>query len=194
VSLKKALQCLHESDDLWRKSGYRRGEIITGKNIAFIYLEQGDIAAAEKVLENVLEVIKQVPDKEYERLIVKQLALMEIKRSDLKKALEYTNQASILAEISKKDYAKADNLALYGQISMIAGDHEKAECQLNDAIDIFGKTKQLYKVAETQYLLASLIKEFDPEKARSLLQSAVEFFKNAGAPKWVEECEKLIKS
>jgi len=71
---------------LWSKSGYRRGKILSRKNIAQINIQQNRLDNANIVLIDVMDVLKEVPDQEYERQIVRLYAMMEIRRLDPMKA------------------------------------------------------------------------------------------------------------
>ena len=123
---------------------------------AYAANERAAAAQAREYLDKSLAIARQIPSVQLEIRSLSQLSSVEYNAGNDDKAIEYANQAILLAQDNGLEYWLTDGLMRLGNVYMDKGDFAKAEASSQQALHMAQQNEHPRLEADAQFTLASI--------------------------------------
>ncbi|HJZ13385.1 MAG TPA: tetratricopeptide repeat protein, partial [Acidobacteriota bacterium] len=172
--LDNALKSFMEALDRSRSIKYENAIAVSLGNLGTVYQIQGRYAGAEESYRQAIQILDKLKDKKGVAEYTKLLGSIFLELNNLPRANAIFDRVHDMAQEIGSTEILTDTLILQSHGSLLAGQHEKARKQLEEAFrnaTKFGYQRALVRSRIEQGLL--LAAESKPEDARTVLSSAL---------------------
>jgi Tetratricopeptide repeat. len=150
-----AAEAFHSSRWLFRSAGYARGEAIALNNLGRLAHDQGDLAEAERLLQQAIAAARDVADAELAALALLNVAQVRVALGKLTEALPMAAEAFGHFSVSENRWRQIECLCVLAEIAEREGQSDQARVHLGRARDIAHAIGARVELAQIEARLAS---------------------------------------
>ncbi len=154
-------------------------------NLGMSFMYSGELDKAEDCFEKSIVLAEELGDDHQSILINRGLGELMLRKNNPGKALEYGLKADELCEDIDLRMERGECKQLLGNVYQQMDDHERSEKYLEEALQIFQKTKDDINLSKTHLGLGELHEsKGDIKEAKEHYQRALEMFERIGMKLW----------
>lgn len=154
-----AIQHIQESLKLAESIGYRRGQTLGHRNLAYIVSAQGDLEEAERCYQRSLAFAEQLGDLREYAIILSGLGQLHIRKGEIQQALAYFEQSLVYCEQTGDQVGTSYMLVNISGIMQQQGDLEQAIVRLERAQAILERIGDPWGQAKVRMVLGQIAQQ-----------------------------------
>jgi tetratricopeptide (TPR) repeat protein len=151
--------------------------------LGFAALMRGELDRAARILEEALEIFRELGDAWASAHILTHLAVVPLRQGEYSRAASYAEEALSLSRRTGDGFAANISLNLLAQAAWASGEHRRADRYLREALAIAHEMRDRMDAAYCMHGLAALAGERgEQQRAARMLGAAEALLETAGTP------------